>query len=196
MIRSIAWLPLLASLFVVIPTPGEKQEKQIQVKKPTPPAPQDKGEEKLTPQEFVTKALDCCLSEADLAKKAAAGSATERVRQFAQRLADDHQKLSKRLAGAASDLKLGVVTGMSPEHKKAMAQMLLSKGNEFDRAFLTYIVQSHEKAVKLFERYARAKDGDAKVRQLAEDALPTLRQHLQDARALQTMMFGEKGDKR
>jgi putative membrane protein len=188
------WLPLVAAgLYIGVPSPtGERQEKQVQVKKETTAAPQDNGVEKVTPQQFLTQAIDCSLSETDMAQKAASGASTDRVRQFAQKLVDDHNKLTQRLMGAAKDLKLGVVTGMSPEHKKALARMLLSKGNEFDREFLSYIVKSHEKALKLFEQCAKATDGDANVHKLAEDSVPTLRQHLQDARTLQTQMFGKE----
>jgi putative membrane protein len=198
MIRSLSWLPVLAAGLLALGPAGEKQEKQVQVKKEPATSPQDKGEDKLTPQQFLAKAIDCSLSEMDLAQKAATGSATDKVRQFAQKLVEDHRKLNKRLMGMASDLKLGVVAGMSPEHKKAMAQMLLAKGNDFDREFLNYVVRSHEKAVKLFEQCARDKgpDTDTRVRHLAEDALPALRQHLQDARALQSSMFGKENEKR
>jgi putative membrane protein len=198
MIRSIPWLPLLAASLLAVPPAGEKQEKQVQVKKETPAAPQAKGEEKLTPQQFLARAIDFSLSEMDLAQKAATGSSSDKVRQFAQKLVEDHRKLNKGLTGMASDLKLGVVAGMSPEYKKAMAQILLSKGNDFDREFLNYVVRSHEKAVKLFEQCARDKgpDTDARVRHLADDALPEVRQHLQDARALQSSMFGKEKEKR
>jgi putative membrane protein len=198
MIRSIPWLPLLAAGLLAVSPAGEKQEKQVQVKKETPAAPQDKGEEKLTSQQFLARAIDLSLSETDLAQKATTGSSSDKVRQFAQKLVEEHRKLTKRLMGMAADLKLGVVAGMSPEYKKAMAQVLLSKGNDFDREFLNYVVRSHEKAVKLFEQCARDKgpDSDARVRHLADDALPALRQHLQDARALQSAMFGkEKGNR-
>jgi putative membrane protein len=200
MFRFLSWLVFLsAGLFVVFPDPaGEKQEKRVQVKKETAAAPQTKGDEKLTPQQFLVRAIDCCLSESDMAQKAASGASADKVKQFAQRLVDDHKKLTKRLMGVASDLKVGVVTGMSPEHKKAMAQMLLARGNDFDREFLNYVVRSHEKAVKLFEQCVRDKgaDSDPRVRHLAEDILPSLRQHLKDARAIQSTMFGKDGEKR
>jgi putative membrane protein len=199
MVRLLPWLPLLvAGLFVIGPAlAGEKQEKRVQVKKETPAAPQDEGEEKLTPQQFLSRALDWSLSESDMAQKATAGAAADKVKEFARRLVDDHKKLTKRLLGLASEQKLGVVSGMSPEHKKALAQLLLARGNDFDRELLDYIVRSHEKAVKLFEQYARntGADADARLRDLAKDVLPTLREHLRDARALRTAMFGKVGEK-
>jgi putative membrane protein len=201
MFRILSWVPVLPALagaLLILAPAGEKQEKRVQVKKETPATPQDKGEEKLTPQQFLARAIDLSLSEMDLAQKAATGSSSDKVRQFAQKLVEDHKKLTKRLMGMANDMKLGVVAGMSPEYKKAMAQILLAKGNDFDHEFLNYVVRSHEKAVKLFEQCAREKgtDTDARVRHLADDALPGLRQHLQDARALQSSMFGKENEKR
>jgi putative membrane protein len=200
MTRFIPWPAFLAAgLCLVGPAPaGEKQEKQVQVKKESTAAPQDQGGDKLTRQQFVSRALDISLSETDMAQKAAAGASADKVKQFARQLVDDHKKLNRQLTDLADTLKLGVVAGLGAEHKKAMARMLLARGNDFDREFLTYAVRSHEKAVKLFEQAARdgGPEGDARIRDVAKESLPPLRRHLDDARALQSMMFGTGGEKR
>src|ERR1700722_19898037 len=97
MTRFIRLVPLTAVCFLLAgPAPaGEKQEKQVQVKKETT-APQ-KEQEKRTPTQFLTQAIDYNMSELDLAQKAASGAATEKVKKFAEQLVDDHRKLNKRL---------------------------------------------------------------------------------------------------
>jgi len=58
-------------------------------------------------------------------------------------------------------------------------------GTEFDRAFIEHLTKSHEMGVQKFEQALRTLD-DAEVKAFAAGTLPTLRQHLQQARALST----------
>src|SRR5262245_33418672 len=89
-----------------------------------------------TPQDFLIKALDCSLAEKGLAEKAATKATNQDVRQFAQRLADDHTKMNYDLMAMASDLKVAVAGGASKEHKEALLDLLKARGDEFDRKFI------------------------------------------------------------
>jgi len=139
--------------------------------------------EKLSKEEFVAKAIDCNVTEKDLAEKAVKSANSADVRKYAEKLVKDHERLNSDCVALARDLKLGVVTGVSAEHKQALLDLTGASGAAFDRKFVSYMVKSHEKAVKMFE--ANAKDNaSAEVRKLAAAALPTLRAHLEEARKL------------
>ena len=60
-------------------------------------------------------------------------------------------------------------------------------GDAFDREYINMMVKDHEKDVKEFEKAStKAKDPD--VRAFAAKTLPTLREHLQQVRDIQSRM--------
>ena len=58
-------------------------------------------------------------------------------------------------------------------------------GAKFDKAFIQRMILDHENAVTLFQE--EAKNGkDTAIRDLASSALPTLQEHLKQARGIGT----------
>jgi putative membrane protein len=133
------------------------------------------------------------------------------VKQFAQRLIDDHTKAGAELKQLASSKGLtlpepdkiaGTTTDDSDrtqvrekedtDHKghAEMKKLEGLSGTDFDRAFAKAAVNDHEKNVKEFEKASQKAD-DSDVKSFAAKTLPTLREHLQQARSLQASV----GDK-
>jgi predicted outer membrane protein len=78
--------------------------------------------------------------------------------------------------------------GHDKDHAEAMEAMSKLKslsGTEFDRAYIDLAVKQHDKAVKGVEEATQTLD-DPEVKAFAANMLPTLRQHLQTARSLQS----------
>ena len=145
------------------------------------------GDKALSTEAFVAKVIDCNVSEKDLAEKAIKNAQSEDVRKYAQHLLSDHEKMNQKALGMARDLKIGVVTGTSADHKKALADLLTKSGKDFDRAYIRHMVKGHEEAVKLFESQAKNATRQ-EIRTFATQALPTLREHLERARKLDTQL--------
>ena len=142
------------------------------------------GDDKvLSKEEFLAKVIDCNVTETDLADKAVKNAQSEDVRKYAQRLVKDHTANKDKAVDLAKDLKIGVVTGLSAEHKEAMAKLLLATGKDFDRKFIQHMVRSHKKAVKMLEANAKGSASE-QVRAFAKNALPAIREHLDMARKL------------
>jgi hypothetical protein len=78
---------------------------------------------------------------------------------------------------------------MGSDHKDMVNKFNQLNGADFDKQFIDHMVQSHQKSVDLFDRQARQGE-DAQVRAFAARTLPTLRQHLQMAKDLQTQLNG------
>ena len=71
-----------------------------------------------------------------------------------------------------------------PDKSEAMISSLQKlNGRAFDRGFVEHAVKDHEKDVKMFERVSEHCD-DSDVKAFAAKTLPTLRQHLETARSL------------
>src|SRR4051794_7063447 len=81
------------------------------------------GDKVLSKEEFLAKAIDCNMTEKDLAERAVKNAQSADVRKYAQHLVDDHTSNNKKAMNLAKDLKIGVVTGTSKDHKEALANL-------------------------------------------------------------------------
>jgi len=137
----------------------------------------------LTKEQFVAKVIDCNLTEKDLAERAVKNAQSADVRRFAEQLVKDHTKMNEDALALAREMKLGVASAVSKEHKEALVKLTAAKGADFDREFVRFMVDSHEKTVKMLEANAKSNDSP-QARKLAAGALPTVREHLEEARKL------------
>jgi putative membrane protein len=78
-------------------------------------------------------------------------------------------------------------TGMDLSDQEHMNKLSGLTGDAFDREYINMMVKDHEKDVKEFEK-ASTKAKDADVRAFAAKTLPTLREHLQQVRDIQSRM--------
>nr|ALS90711.1 protein of unknown function (DUF4142) [uncultured bacterium] len=141
-------------------------------------------------KKFVMETAQGGMMEVELAKLAVDKASSEEVKQYAQRLVDDHTKANDELTQLAS--QKGV---MVPHDEKAMmkGKDKLSKlsGADFDREFMSLMVKDHTKAVKEFEE-ASNKSKDTDLKDWAAKTLPALREHLQMARDINTKVAMNK----
>lgn len=134
---------------------------------------------------FITQAGEDGLAEVELGKLAQQNGSSAAIKQFGQRMVDDHSKAGKELDTIAN--KLGVTPPKEPGSKQQGDIKKFAKltGEKFDREYAEHMVKDHEKAVGLFEK--QAKSGDAEeLKSFAAKTLPTLQEHLKMARALTT----------
>ncbi len=131
-------------------------------------------------KKFIMETGQGGMMEVELAKLAVDKASNEEVKQFAQRLVDDHTKANDELTQLASQKGVTI-----PHDEKAMmkGKDKLSKlsGADFDREFISMMVKDHAKEVKEFEDVS-TKSKDTEVKDWAAKTLPTLREHLQMAR--------------
>jgi len=132
---------------------------------------------------FLAKALDLNARTLALAEKAVSNATRPEVKKFAQQMVDDHKQVEKDLLALASDTKIGVVTGLSSEHREALSKLTALKGDDFDRAFLTHMVRNHQEGIKLFETEG-LKQAHEPCRAMADRLLPHMRKHLKEAQSL------------
>jgi putative membrane protein len=134
-------------------------------------------------RQFLMQAASSGMAEVQLGQLATQRAASAEVKQFGQRMVDDHTKANEELAALAQAKNIPVAKELDQQHQ-AMADTLATlNGAAFDRAYMTGQVADHEQAVTLFTTVA--KEGqDAEVKAFAAKTLPTLQEHLQQARTL------------
>ena len=137
-----------------------------------------------TPEEFAAKAIDCNRCEIDFAQQAVKKASSPDVREYAQELVNDHEKMGKDLKAWASDKKIGVVTGASKEHKEKVAELTKLTGKDYDQKFIEMMVEDHKKVLKMFESCGKDSK-DASIQTLCEKSIPVVKKHLEQAEALQ-----------
>jgi putative membrane protein len=129
--------------------------------------------------EFIRKAAEAGAREVEAGKLATEKAANAEVRGFAKQMVDDHTKSNAELLALVSPL--APAPAQTPAAESTLSGV---SGSAFDRAYMAKMVLDHQAAVELFE--AEARDGkDDALRKWAAQLLPTIRGHLDKARALQ-----------
>ena len=132
---------------------------------------------------FVMNTAQNGIAEVALTRMASQKSQNAEVKRLAQRLLADHTKVNNQLKQIASSKTITLPTDVKPEHKEISDRLSKLTGAEFDREFLSVMVQSHEKSITAFQ--AEANSGtDAEIKAFAEATLPALQEHLRMAREL------------
>ncbi len=131
------------------------------------------------PAKFVNKAAQGGMTEVALSKAAASKSQDANIRQFADKMVQDHTKANDELAGIAKKKGLEVPDALDAEHQAIVQKMSNKSGSQFDQAYAKQMKLDHAKTVALFEGAAKSSDTDLAA--FAKKTLPTLKEHKQMA---------------
>ena len=132
---------------------------------------------------FVKMASAAGLAEVSLGKLATDKGQSDAVKTFGQAMVDDHTKAGDELKGIADGKSIPVSSAPMAADVQAADAIGKKDGAAFDAAFKAKMVADHEKVIKLFTKESTSgKDADLKA--FATKTLPTLKHHLQMARAL------------
>jgi len=130
---------------------------------------------------FIRKAAEGGKAEVELGKLAQEKAASPEVKQFGERMVNDHSKANDQLKEVAQ--KEGVTLPTKLDAKDAATKARLEKlsGEAFDRAYMKDMVADHAKDVREFKNEAKnGKDPD--VKSFAAQTAPTLEDHLKEAK--------------
>lgn len=132
------------------------------------------------------------LIEVELGRLAAQQGASDAVKQFGQKMVDDHTQASTELTTLATSKGITLPTSIDDKHRQDVTKLSALSGAEFDRAYAKMMLKDHEKAVSNFEKQSM-KAADPDVKAFAAKTLPTLQGHLTLARALPGNERGNSG---
>ena len=134
-------------------------------------------------REFAMKAAEGGMAEVNLGQTAAQKATNPDVKNFGNRMVNDHGKAGDELKQLATNKGLALPTDLNAEDKKIADELSSRSGKDFDKAYIKDMVEDHEKDVKEFEEAANtAQDPDVKF--WAASTLPTLRDHLKMAKQI------------
>lgn len=146
-------------------------------------------------EDFVNDASAMGVAEVHNATLALTKASSQDIKDFAQRMLDDHSAANQQLAQTASgkeDIELADEATLMAKAKALILQ--LRSGESFDQAYANNQVVAHEKSVELYEKAAKEL-GDADLKAYAAEQLPILRKHLEMARQLAAKHGGDAAKK-
>ena len=133
--------------------------------------------------EFRTKAAQGGMAEVALGQMAVNKAADPKVKEFGQKMVDDHGKANEELKSIAQRDGESLPAESSKAQQDAAQKLGQKTGKDFDTAYAQMMVKDHEEDVALFKKEA-ASGQDPEMKQFASKTLPTLEEHLKMAKEL------------
>ena len=132
---------------------------------------------------FVRKAMQGGMAEIQLAQLTLQKADNDQVKQFAQRMIDDHTKMNDQLKPVAQQLGVDVPAQISKKDRATMAKLEALSGPAYDQAYIKDMVKDHKQDLSDFQ--AEASSGqDQTVKDAASQGSKVIAQHLQMAQQM------------
>jgi putative membrane protein len=132
---------------------------------------------------FMKKAADGGMAEVELGQLAATKASSPEVKQFGQRMVDDHSKANEQLKQLASQKNVDLPQEPSAKHKATKARLEQLSGDNFDQAYMSDMLKDHKQDVAEFQRASKTAH-DPDLKSFAAQTLPTLQEHLKQAESI------------
>jgi putative membrane protein len=135
-------------------------------------------------RKFIEKAAEGGMFEVEVAQLAASKASDPAVKDFANKLVQDHQQANNELVQLANAKHVELSAAPSRSQRRAIEKLGKMKGAEFDASFVKEVgLKDHEQDIKEFEK-ASEKVQDPELKAWVQKTLPHLREHLALAQKL------------
>ena len=138
---------------------------------------------------FAKEAAQGGMAEVKLGQLAQEKGANDSVKSFGRRMVDDHSKAGNKLKEVASRENITLPTDISAKDQAMYDTLSKLNGAAFDRAYARDMVKDHETDVAAFQKEANAGKDDS-MKSFASETLPTLQDHLKQAKEMMTTVGG------
>lgn len=135
-------------------------------------------------QTFLREAAAGGKAEVLLGKLAAQKGSTADVKAFGQRMVTDHTKAGDELQTLAVRKSIPLPASVEPKQQATYDRLEKLSGLAFDQAYMDDMTADHVHDVDAFKQAANSSDAD--VAEFARRTLPTLEEHLKEARRVQS----------
>ncbi|OWK70076.1 DUF4142 domain-containing protein [Pedobacter sp. AJM] len=126
---------------------------------------------------FATTAAAGGMAEVELSKLALQKSSNTQIKEFATMMVTDHGNANTELMGIAKTKNITLPTTVDADHQKKLDDLSKKSGAEFDKAYVSDMIDGHKSTLKLMEDESRdAKDTELKA--FANKTAPIVQSHL------------------
>jgi putative membrane protein len=134
--------------------------------------------------DFMVKVADVGMTEVKLGGIAEEKAMNKRVKEFGAMMTRDHSKAGDELKSLARRKNVTLPEKVGDDHQKKIDDLSKKSGKDFDKAYIDMMVDGHQSTVDDFEKASNnTKDPDVKA--WVDKTLPTLKMHLDSAKAIQ-----------
>jgi putative membrane protein len=139
---------------------------------------------------FMKEAMEGDMAEIQLAKLAQQKASSDQVKQFAQRMIDDHTKLDAQMKPMAQQFGVEAPTDLSSKHKSVQSKLQGLSGNQFDQEYIKAMVNDHREDDQAFLR-EQTTAKDPTLKSAVTQAEPIIADHLRMAQDIEKSMKGK-----
>jgi len=136
---------------------------------------------------FAIKAAQGGMAEVKLGQLAATKASNPDVKAFGQKMVDDHTKANDQLKSIAQDEGMTLPGDVNQKQQATYDKLSKLSGADFDKQYVKSMVTDHEEDVKEFRKEANS-GKDEKIKSFASQTLPTLQEHLDMIKSIQSKM--------
>jgi len=133
-------------------------------------------------QRFIKTALEGGLTEIKASGIAITNSNNQQVIGLAKMMINDHTNADSALKKMEVNKLVDSTDTITSIHQQLISALAKQKGAAFDKAYLTMMVADHQAAYDLFANASKSTDAD--VDKFAAATLPTIKMHLDSAKAI------------
>ena len=131
--------------------------------------------------QFAQKAAQGGMAEVQLGQLAVQNASSDQVKQFGQKMVDDHSKANDELKALASQENMTLPTSLNAKDQATVTRLSNLKGAAFDKAYMRDMVKDHQMDIADFQKEANG-GSDSGLKSFATKTLPTLQEHLRMAK--------------
>lgn len=129
---------------------------------------------------FISNAEEAGHAEILAAKVAVNNSKNQQVVDFAKMMVSDHTAAGEKLNALKERVLVSGQFAVNEEHQELIDTLAKLTGSDFDKAYMKFMVLSHQEAVALFEEGSDNRNN--KVQDFAKETKPTVEKHLESAK--------------
>jgi putative membrane protein len=144
---------------------------------------------------FLEKAAEGSLAEVEMGKLAEQNAQNYDVKNFGERMVNDHGRANEELKQIADKAGASLPTSLSSTDKATKDHLSTMKGEAFDKSYMRHMVADHKDDLAEFQQEAR--DGqDEQLKDWANKMVPVLQSHLKAAEQVDAKVANEGPDKK
>jgi putative membrane protein len=126
---------------------------------------------------FLRKASEGGLAEVQFGKLAAEKGASDDVKNFGQKMVDDHTKLNEKMAPIASSMGVSAPKHLNKEDQAEYNKLNSLSGDDFDKEYIAAMVKDHHTDLREFRQEATSTT-DPTLKQAVDDGASVIHDHM------------------
>ncbi len=134
--------------------------------------------------EFAVKAANGGMLEVELGRLAQEKAQSKEVKDFGAMMVMDHSKANDEMKALATSKNITLPTALGEDEQKHVNELTKLSGTDFDKKYVSLMVDDHKEDISLFKKAADDDKTDADIKAFAVKTLPTLQKHLEHITAL------------